>query len=381
MSFKKWWALVAVAVWVELFLAGWQSPAPGADIKRVLAMLEASLESIRSFDVRLDVTQRWCVEDQWSGKGREATLVRRVKRPSPYVKQYAFRQVFQTGKGRIEYLDLGSGNPNRYTVYDGEVERTLNPAKGTGLIRPPFVRLTGEGMDYLTAWRNVYQRLSVVRCFRERKNVVLAAPGPDSREMILEAGPVIDTADDIAYPSEGFRVALDSGRGLMPSRIERFEDVQGKLCMATRRTVTEWKDLGEGIWVPITVVTEIFDLLPDKGTFGEVYSEVTMKVDLNRSVWNTDIPADTFELQIPAGIRMTDQFRQVQYVTGKADPGKNLADLAANARKQVSIPTGRPPIPPRRPSYWLTVGLPSLVVVGISLALVYLRRRKVRVVR
>jgi hypothetical protein len=380
MRSRKWLALIVVVVGVQLALPNPWVQAQGRGGRRGLQLLEAALGSIRSFDVRLEVSQSFFIKNEWSGLGREATLVRRVKQSAPTIKRYAFRQVFQKGKGRIEFLDLQSGNTTGCIVCDGEVEKTWNPAQAAGSIRSPARSPTDEGMDYLTAWYNVYERLSVLKCFRERENVVELEAGPDSSDVILETGPVAPV-NNIAFPRDGFRVILDARHGLMPRQIERLEDVQGKLCVATRKTVTEWKALGGGGWAPTTVVTQCFDRIPDKGTFGEVNDEVVLKVDVARSRWNTDIPADTFDLALPAGARITDQLRNVQYVTGKADTGKNLDDLAMNARNLVPTTTGRPPMPPQRTSYWLTIGLPVFLAADIVLLLVYLRRRKVRGVR
>jgi hypothetical protein len=372
-----WLTLALVAVGVQFALLDRRVHAQGPGVGRTLEMLEGALGSIRSCDVRLDVTKRFFVEDQRTGQGREAILVRRVKRSFPLMEKYAFRQVFQKGKSRVEYLDPQSGDRTGCIVCDGEVEKTWDPARVAGSIRSPERSPTDEGMDYLTAFHNVFDRLSLLKCFRERNNVVQVDPVPDRPDIILETSPVAP-GNNIAFPDCGFRVLLDSQHGLMPRQIERFEEVQGKLCVATQRTVTEWKEVGEGVWAPTTIVTQIFDLLPEKGTFGEVYSEVVMKVDVARSTWNTDIPEETFELPFPAGTRITDFLRNVQYVTGKADPGKNLDDLAMNAQSLVPIATGRFTDGPRRTSYWLTIALPVLVAANIALALVYLRRRKAR---
>ena len=58
-----------------------------------------------------------------------------------------------------------------------------------------------------------------------------------------------------------------------------------------------------------------------------------MNAYLDHSSWNQDIPEETFELPLPKGTTVIDHLRNVRYVTGEDDPGKNLDALAVSVHR------------------------------------------------
>lgn len=190
----------------------------------------------------------------------------------------------------------------------------------------------------------------------------------------MEADPVPKNKIDL--PDFGFRVTIDSSHGFMPVVLEIIKEVDGKPFTMTKRRITAWKDLGSGIWAPTRMVSQHFDLDPQwPNTFGKVHDEVVLQVDLKRSSWNQEIPEDLFDLPLPAGAIVTDFRREVKYVTGEADPGKNLDDLAASARDLVPIHTGIEPPNNRWTKPALIAGSVLLLAV-VGLAIFFRRRWK-----
>jgi hypothetical protein len=354
-------------------------------VAQTLRLLEGALQSIKSFDVRLNVKTTIFIEEEYAEQPGDANnslkapvLMKSTMLPPGQgkVQKKSYRQVFAQGKGRIEYLDESNGKPTAFQVYDREVARIWHIRNATATIEKPIYPASGDlGDDYLDAFRDLYHRLPILDGLRQRKDVVVKAGAPGDPSIVLETAP--DQKGAIVYPKMGFRVTLDPGHGFMPARIERFETIKGKLFRRDDRFIAEWKDLGGGLWVPIKIVVHAYDP-DDKGTFGERYGESVATVDVGRSTWNTAIPEETFQLAIPAGVSVIDYVRHVEYVTGKPDLGTNLEDLAASARDAVPVVVAIPPEPSRWWASWPIYVLGGLLAAGgVAVAGLRLRNRKV----
>jgi hypothetical protein len=140
----------------------------------------------------------------------------------------------------------------------------------------------------------------------------------------------------------------------------------------SRSEVIKWHALDCGVRVPIHIRTTLFDAQPDKGTLGELDVERTLTIDVAKSSWNVQIPDQAFDLPIPAGANVNDDLRSVRYITGKADPGKNLEELAKQAKHLVPVATAAPVRTPGRWTWWAAFPI-SIALVGCAL---YLWRKK-----
>jgi hypothetical protein len=226
--------------------------------------------------------------------------------------------------------------------------------------------------DYRETYRSAFGGVhfdDLVVCFRQRKGyVVVGSSAGDSPLLTIEAKPVPPSKmPDVDLGAWGFKVALDPRRGMMPAVIEVLQPVKGVLQLYRRMTVNQWKDLGNGVWVPTKATTHIFYL--DNGTnpdfHGQVANEIVLTVDEARSSWNKSVSEGTLRNPLPAGTKVMDTERGVQYVTGKADPGVNLADLAKHARDVAPIITTQPEKP-----LWGTWLLRGAVLLVATVALV-----------
>ena len=79
---------------------------------------------------------------------------------------------------------------------------------------------------------------------------------------------------------------------------------------------------------------------------------------------------------LEAGVRVFDEFRNVTYVTGKPDPGKNLDDLAATARGMIRLVDPHQQV--RRPWGWWIAGGGVAALLGMLLFFFHSRFRKPR---
>jgi hypothetical protein len=373
---------------MALIILGWhptEARAGNLTVSDTLDLFGGALGSIRSFDVMVSATSRRLIvtegrEDVDSKRQKKKFVIinRRELRAGelPQTSHEYFHQVFQRGKGRIEYLDGPKGKAVRYLVYDEETAKSWVPAQRAAAIdRPPAAPVMG-GMDYRECYRNVVWSAALMKCLRERTNVKLIPPVPDSPFVILETDPLPQANIDL--PTFGFRIAIDPRRNFMPAVVEIFRPIAGKPFMMTRREVVDWKDLGGGLWVPTKVVSRHFDSDPDwKETFGHVHSEVVMQIDLTRSSWNKNIPEEVFTLPLPVGAVVTDFRRKVQYVTGKPDAGKNLEELAAHARDMVPIRLD-PPAEKSSPRPVIIAGSAAAFTLIVVVAVGWRLRRRIR---
>jgi hypothetical protein len=354
------------------------------NVKQALELLDGSLQAITSFDVRLNCShknllQKETVVDVSEGRKRIVVKSSRKLYPNeaPKILRQSFREVYQRGKGRLEFTKGDYIKSPWRIVFDPETQKTYRPQENDATISSKPTELILEGWDYLEAFRSVHGSLPILVAFKERKNAVINEGASSETLLVLESAPCLD-APNVSYGRWGLRVALDKNHGFLPSSIERSEEISGKLLTVRRTTIRQWKDLGGGVWVPISTITHFFDSDPNLATFGELANELTLVVDVSRSSWNKEIAESTFNLPLPPGVKVIDTLREVQFVTGKPDPGDNLDDLAANARNLVPYPVLKaPPVESHSPWMWIIGGVTTLFcALALWVSVRFLRKHR-----
>jgi hypothetical protein len=370
--------IVSAIALLLAFQAGGRADEP--TVAQALDILEAAVRSVKSFDVTYKATdRRFIALEVKMVKGPDARepepqvigsrkLSPHEKRPESY--QW-FRYVFEDGKGRFEEL-TGERREvlQRVTVYDGEVDRSWSPGRRSGSLQEPESAALPDGYDYLSSFRFSVQRVDLVRCLRERKHVSLRGSLSRGEKLTLEAAP--EPGANVAWPEDGILVHLDPKHGFMPGSIEITEPRNGRTLVTIRRIVDEWKALPGGTWIPLKVRTQHFDTGND--TFGELYNEVILVPDPATSSWNRGVPEGSFQLTFPAGTRVIDGRREVEYVTGRPETGENLEEIAKHA--QEFLPFAESSGRTRRLSLGWAAGIITTVLVG--LAAVLIKRRRLR---
>jgi len=308
--------------------------------------------------------------------GKKVLKLKRIRKLLPDEKPAAahqqYRQVFQRGRGRTELLDKEGRRISDITVYDQEIAKFFDSKSNSAVIgQLPESIIADEGWDYLRAFRNIQGQFAILDCLRQRKNV-LVKQGSEDKSLVLETSPDPKAADKIDYPLNGYRVIIDKHRGFVPAVIERLTEIRGQNFTVRRTKVVEWHKIPGDVWVPVKVVTNQFNPDPDSETFGEAVNEAYLVVDIPRSTWNNEIPDDVFNFPLAAGTKVTDRLRQIQFITGKADPGKNLDDLVANARNITPYPVTKPTPSAEAGSLWVPIAwgmaaVLSALVIWVSI--------------
>jgi hypothetical protein len=366
--------------WIVLVLNTSGSRTEDIDPERAIDLFEGATRAIRYYDVHVSVTMRVPLEiEEHDGKG----VVRKL-RPgeTPRSRREFSRQVFDRGRGRIQVLDRATGKAQLVLGYDGEVAKIWNPRDRQAVIQSGlYGRAVLDGGDYRDTFRNVCGGLplDLLVGLRQRKGYVVAKNGEgNSPLVILEALPLprsrLATAD---WGKWKFRIGLDPRRAMMPAFIERYQPQGDELDLYRCTVVNEWKAIGNGLWAPICATTQIYylDNKKNKELNGLVANETVLVVDVAHSSWNIDVPPEALRVAIPVGTAVTDRLRKVHYVTGKADPGQNLADLAAAARE--IRPYSTKPAPWKQTSWgWLLFAVFLPAVAMLIVLMFFLRKRR-----
>lgn len=216
---------------VVLLLAATLDDTSAASIDGAVAikLFSDASQAIRSFDVHCNATERFFFKNEYEGgsvRSRKLVLARRIKLETPTVRQISYRQVFQKGQGRIEIQSEAEEKPNTIIVYNGEVEKTFEPQQFTGNIRPPAPYVVDQGSDYLESYRNVFGRETILEILRQRHNCKrLTVTEVDTSLLVLHADlcPLGGKSADLAQ--WGFKIGLDTRRGLLPAWIETYKEV------------------------------------------------------------------------------------------------------------------------------------------------------------
>jgi hypothetical protein len=341
-----------------------QSGAALPEPAQLLDALEAAIRSIKSFDVYTTARHEFYF-DEIDGPGGKRKL---FDYPEPHVRLSATREVFSKGSRLIERIDPKTGATLTATgAYDG-VERILHKRPLEAYIRRGPGPALEQGYDYLETYYSVLGAMSIVHIFRQRIGDMRVIRDGEVRYVILEAGPT--TKLGTSHRDIGLRVHADTAHGFLPAVVERFVVRNGEWVYRSRMTVQERKTIAEGVEVPVKAVTEFFSAIKDFGRFQQVCSKVELTVNQGRSRWNEPVDEKTFRVPFPAGVFVTDTIRDAAYVTGKPEPGKNLADLAKNARgiihniRPVPLPASKTWV------WWLTAG----ATAGVALLVLGWRR-------
>ncbi len=354
-----------------------------------IRLLEGAVQTIDSFDVQVDLTTRILMQSEMlkdryvdeNGRKRAALFRSRKLRPNeaPVIQRQRIRQVYQQGKGRIEFLG-SSGNLDQVFAYDGELAKSRDVKSAEASIRKPPLSVIIQGGDYRESYKSLIGRLSLLKCLQDRRSrdcVLVTGPTDNSPLLTVEAQPLPKPwSSDMDLHEWGFRVRLDPRHGMLPAMIELDQPINGRPHLYRRTTVNEWKSLGNGVWVPVRVTSEIFVLdVDNRELFGQVGNEIVLVVDVSRSSWNKKIPGEALDVRVPAGTKVTDMERGVRYVTGKADPGTNLEALAADARDVAPIHVTSGPIAKAWPP-WLIYGGMGLAILILARLAWYLWKRR-----
>lgn len=346
------------------------SPAQG-DPQEDLKSVSLSVQSLKSFSVTTDVTVTYLIIQEPVNKdapvdySKLPAFVSRLPNPGEVIKKRAsYRQMQQDGSGRIDIFDE-SGKTHDSIAYTPDLERVYTPRTGIGSIQPLNLTIIPDGSDYRTSFQTIFGNVSLLRFLRQRK--LQQSQGFPSHLLGIHALPG-EERPEVDFPGWGARIAIDPTHGGLPSIIEVYDRVGGKDRVRFRREVTGWGKLTNGLYAPTATVTEHFDLKSESQFFGKAVTRTELRVRPDGASWNTRINPTDLSLTFPVGTRITDRVRNLIYVTGKTDTGKNIDDLIEGATKIVPVTVGgaEPPPPNVLSRYWMYIAAVILVAVVVG---------------
>jgi hypothetical protein len=344
------------------------------DTGQLLNALEAAIGTVRSFEVHVHVRgEGYFADNIVTENGKPVIENGKPKLESSVSSKTTMahsRQLFSRGWRKIVKLNPQSGEPSEILGSDNELERIHFLSSNRGSIRRAGGRGIGWGQDYQETFRTLCDGVPIILVFRERiKNVRVSREGP---YVVFEVDP-----KGITYAGWGFRVYADPRVNFLPAKTEAFQDRDGERQLMARMTVMERKKVGT-VEVPVRAVTEFFSCNKESPKYQHVHSKYELKVNVAESRWNEAIAEETFRVPFPAGIYVIDEIRDVAFVVGKPDPGKNLEELARNSK--ILAKNIRPVFPPptRNWAWWIVGGTSAGVVLLALVAFLIYRRRSTR---
>lgn len=347
-------------------------PALGNEDDRKLAaeILETAITSIKSFEVYVTVEQCYFIDAKRAGPGGKEIVVFRVPDPKPSLVHS--HQAYREGLRRVESLDEPKERRN-VLVGDSSHIKSWQPLSYQCAISKPGFSVVASGVDYLETYYSPVGSFPLLYLLRERKNVRI-----DRRGKNLEVEMPPCPGENASLNGTGFRITMDASVSMLPKIMESYEIVDGEPVVSHRMTVVEYKQIDNGVFVPIKAIIDGFDDGKRYGFFKERICQKILSVDVSRSRWNTPLHDELFRIELPAGAKVIDEIRNVAYVTGKSDPGKNLDDLAKTAR--FVIKDIRPPLPTKPSRTWVYWSIGCGITVLLALGAVFLwhvRRKRI----
>ncbi len=385
------WPLVSVLGVIVVVLCNLTVTARAeSQLGDVLDAWETSAESLRSYDVYLHVealsVMKAVVVGKRTSKGKappgtkppEEPIIELRERPpgeqpGRYV-QFSRQVLSKEGKRRYELWNPESRSWISASVFDGEIVRSMTQGGvTTASIRgrgPDTKNLSTPERNYAGLFRDMTFGGSIFTVLRSRRGVRLVQGSGDNTDYVhVESLP----EEGDYYPNFGLRIALDPLHAMMPVEIKVF---RGTMKAPHRRiSIEEFFEVEPGVWAPVKATHDSLDAK------GRIITAVHLAADMDRSNWNQPVSEELFTLVIPEGTGVVDRVRNVAFMAGEGDTGKNLDRLIENARNV--IPTGPPTGAgnPRSSSRtFLLIGINALAL-AVILGILYARARRRRAPR
>lgn len=321
--------------------------------KQTLDALETAINSLKSFDVQLQVKTDIFFSEQVHENGVSKPGLVVYERPkTDFTKS---KQLFNNGWRRIEKYDSKSGKLAQVYGSDNETQRILFVESHRGSVARAGGKAIEWGYDYQETFRQLCDGIPISLIYRERLDKLTVRR--EATLIILEVPPC-----EGSYGHWGFRVYADTANKFFPVKIETYQIRKGVEEVLARMTVIERKTITPSLVVPIKAVTEFLSCSRDLGKYQQAFRTHTMIVDVEKSHWNEKISEDELRVQFPTGLLVIDDIREVALVVGKADPGKNLDTLVANSRIVAQDIRQKFPPPPKKWIWWVSAGLTVLIL-------------------
>lgn len=215
--------------------------------------------------------------------------------------EQSFRQRFDKGKTRVEYLKLGTINElfqDQLVVWNG-VGKLLHRETRQG-----FVALY-DPAHHIPFYTNLYYEQVLgypySRIIRERDDESVKVT-KEGASVVLEAS--ADPTKNLPFNRSTYRLYFDPTKGYVPIKIDILADLSGKRALHNRFEMELAKR--SGIWVPIKGRRTNYIIKQPSQVFGKELGHEDLAVIGNRSSFNFPIDASVFDLAFPSGTKVHD---------------------------------------------------------------------------
>jgi hypothetical protein len=273
---------------------------------QLLDAFETAIDVVKSFEVYVQAksevyfTEGGKTKDRDTSKRAELTVF-----SPPRVSWSQSRQLYSRGWRRVEKFDPNTGQPVEVYGADNETERILFVRDQQGVVRRAGSKGMDWGKDYQETFRTLLNGLPTMHVFRGRTKP--ATVWREDRYTVIEIEPGLGNS----YGNWGFRVFADPSAKFFPAKTESYRIRDGEQFLLSRMTVTERKQIGPDLEVPIKAMTEFFCTLKGSERYQQVMRKDELIVDVARSQWNQPIADDAFRVAFPSGLLVNDQIRDL----------------------------------------------------------------------
>lgn len=290
------------------------------DVEQALALYEASISKLESYDVYLIVDDKRVLSRVFEHDLDPLQPRDRSERqlPPPPLQYKAIDREFQTSsrqrlsgdKFRLDSLktmDEEYPEGSEVTAWNGEELRAYSAARLTALLakHATIPHLMGEnGPPYAVLFKMCFGNYSYAQMVRDRDSQAESDGG-----LIKIVAPPTGGAHLGIY---GVKIWLAKDQGYMPTRIEWYVK-KGKQEVKSNEIVNQLEEVAPGLWLPMKSKLRFFIEDPRTEVFGEVYSTMDVGVDLKRSSFNLPIDDAKFEIEFAEGTVVADRIRSIQY--------------------------------------------------------------------
>lgn len=236
---------------------------------------------------------------------------------SPRVTTVRSRQVWtRSGLRRNEIRSL-SGDVTEVHTFDGETNKRFVAKSLFGTVRGPTSDFFASADRYASIWRETpsstgYFEQPFIKMVNESESLV-----------------AIHLRDSPADSPLTYVLWLDKSVGHMPRKIHILNN--GVLQLATE--VKDFQKINDNLYVPVAAVSENYgDLDIASGSKRGVVFSCELTVSQDRSKWNQEVERSLFDLNFPNGTKVRDFTKNVEFVIGEADVGKNIDQIVANSK-------------------------------------------------
>lgn len=299
-----------------------------------------SVAKIRSFDVVVNETTTFHYKteraaDQPLGQ-RVPKLTHRKYLPSeaPAERSAATRQVWEaeTKRRRVEH-DVTPNANGAISIFNGKTVTAYNPTASFGTVaaqNPSQRPLVHSSSRYDTLLGEIFLGGEYQELFAKRQPVETKEVGGD----LLVTSPA---QPGPMYPSFTFKLLLDKEHGFLPKQITVSS--KGKIDFDVE--VTEFRRLGDGVWVPTKSRVRDYLLAAEIDPVAPIHFLTTeVAIDADRSAWNQPIPEETFHVLFPAGTGVLDEVNHARLTLSKDTDSDEIGGRVVEAETYQQLDAG-----------------------------------------